>query len=314
MKKSYKYLMIISALLVVLASCSYTKEISEKFFPNGDFNTQVVKGDSAMEIGNFGKAIAAYEEAAKLKPNDWDLKLKQAKGYELDGKLAQAFNIYQVIIDSANGVDSSEKVIAIAKTNQAKLGFGKEPAAPDAKPASTITLDSKAAVAETIAEAKRPLEIPANAYKPADVAAAPTPAPAPKAPVAVAQEKAVAPEVAKPASNPEDTAILAAVEGWRSAWIDQNLDAYVDHYAQDFKGEAKTRKAWLAQRKSKISHGKSIKLELSNFNVKNVAKDTFDVEFTQNYQSASYNDKGTKTLRLKREKNRWVIVQESFKH
>ena len=340
MKISYKYLITISAFLAVLASCSYTQKITDKFFPNGEFNTQVVKADAAMESGDFGKAIAAYEEAAKLHPTDWDVKLKQAKAYERDGNLAQAFNIYQIIIDSANGKDSSAKAIDIAKANQIKLGFSKEPVIADVKPASAINLDTKAAVAETLAEVKRPLI--ADPSKPADpapasaviankapiaaapkaallekpvVAAPPPPAIEKAAPVTVpAAEKApIASEKSLTSNNPDEAAILAAVEGWRAAWIAQNLDSYIEHYSKNFKGDTKNRKAWIAQRKAKITHGKSIKLELTNFNVKKVNKDTFDVEFSQHYQSASYKDNGIKTLRLEREKNRWIIINESFK-
>lgn len=328
MKKNYKYLIAILLLLSVLASCAYTQKISDqistisdKVFPNGDFNSKVVKGDSAMESGNFGKAIAVYEEAAKLKPTDWDLKLKLAKAYELDGKLGQAFNIYQIIIDSSKGGNGSDKAIATAKVNQSKLGFGKEPLVLDPKPTSAISLDAKVAVAETLADSKRPIEVLTKseviAVEKSVAPIQPSPANLPAAP-----EKIVSSEVAeklmqtgnvKPQQNPDHEAIHSALEGWRLAWINKDWDGYVKHYGKSFKGDAKTRKAWLKQRKDKIQHGKSIKLELSNIIIKNVKKDKFDVEFTQSYQSDSYNDKGTKVLTFKHEKNLWIIIQEKFK-
>ena len=328
MKKNYKYLMTILLLLGVLASCAYTQKISDqiltisdKVFPNGDFNSQVVKGDSAMESGNYGKAIAAYEEAGKLKPADWDLKLKLARAYELDGKLGQAFNVYQVIIDSSKGKNKSDKAIATAQANQSKLGFGKEPLVADAKPASAIRIYAKVAVAETLADSKRPIEI---SSKPEEIVVeksaalikpAPANLPAAKEKIVspVIAEKPLQPDNVKPQENSDHEAIHAALEGWRLAWINQDWDGYVKHYGKSFKGDAKTRKAWLKQRKDKIKHGKSIKLELTNINIKNVEKDKFDVEFTQNYQSANYNDKGTKVLTFKHEKNLWIIIHETFK-
>src|SRR5437899_7766427 len=88
--------------------------------------------------------------------------------------------------------------------------------------------------------------------KPAAVAAAPTPKEAAKAPV-VAQK---APE--KPAAD-ATAEVLKTVNAWAQAWSKKDADAYLAHYAKDFKtpgGEA--RADWEKGRRSRISAAKSI--------------------------------------------------------
>ena len=105
MNKYYKELVLVVVLSLAIAGCAWTEKITNQvksqFFHDSEFNTLVVKADADMEKGNWNAAIPNYEHAAELKPLDWDLRLKQAKAYERAGKLAQAFNVYQLIISQS---------------------------------------------------------------------------------------------------------------------------------------------------------------------------------------------------------------------
>jgi outer membrane protein assembly factor BamD (BamD/ComL family) len=79
-KKSIFSVLMLS-LALSLASCGITDKINKKYFPDAEFNSLVVKGDAAMDRADWDRAIAAYEEAASIKPNDGELRLKQANAY-----------------------------------------------------------------------------------------------------------------------------------------------------------------------------------------------------------------------------------------
>jgi Flp pilus assembly protein TadD len=84
--------MILLCFALALASCTYTTKLGDKLLPDSEYNTLVVKADAAMQDGEWIKAADFYEKAGLLKPENWDLKLKEATAYQKAGKLAQAFN------------------------------------------------------------------------------------------------------------------------------------------------------------------------------------------------------------------------------
>ena len=121
--------LILLCFAINLAACSYATKLGDKFLPDSEYNTLVVQANAAMHDAEWAKAAALYEKAGQLKSIDWSIKLKQAQAYRNDGKLAQAFNTYQIIIDAekmANAPDDA--TLKTAKETQAKLGFKNEPA------------------------------------------------------------------------------------------------------------------------------------------------------------------------------------------
>ena len=289
------------SLALSLASCGITDKINKKYFPDGDFNSLVVKGDAAMDRADWDKAIAAYEEASSMKPQDGAVKLKQANAYERDGKLAQAFNLYQIILDSPQYAD---EVFKTAKARQAKLGFKPEPLvpikaqeiAPVAVPEKKLELDKKV---EKFEDKPKPAELVIPPAK--DVKDVPT-VEAPVAPVSKQVNMAQM-----------QTEVQTFLNSWRDAWASKNLNRYYDHYVVAFAGDAKNTAAWRAQRKFKIMVNKTIVVNLDDVVLTSIAHDQAEVTFTQHYQAGAYQDKGKKTLKLQKTDGRWQIVQESFK-
>jgi tetratricopeptide (TPR) repeat protein len=112
---------------LALAACGVNKTINQKYFPDAEFNTLIVSADAAMGRADWAKAISAYEEGIALKPKNTDIKLKLANAYERDGKLAQAFNTYQLILDDSQ---STAETLKLVKSKQDKLGFKKDPIVP----------------------------------------------------------------------------------------------------------------------------------------------------------------------------------------
>ena len=299
-KKSICSVLLLS-LALSLASCGITDKINKKYFPDGEFNSLVVKGDAAMDRADWDKAIAAYEEAASIKPHDGELRLKQASAYERDGKLAQAFNLYQVILDSTQ---HSSEVLKAAKARQSKLGFKPEPVAPAkaqeivpvVKPEIKIEPEKKV---EKFEDKPKPAELVIPPAK--DVKDVPTV----EAPVAAVSKQVNMAQI--------QTEVQDFLNSWRDAWASKNLNRYYDHYVVAFAGDAKNTAAWRAQRKFKIMVNKTIVVNLDDVVLTSIANDQAEVSFTQHYQAGAYQDKGKKTLKLQKTNGRWQIVQESFK-
>ncbi len=283
------------SLALSLASCGITDKINKKYFPDGEFNSLVVKGDAAMDRADWDKAIAAYEEAASIKPQDGGVKLKQANAYERDGKLAQAFNLYQIILDSPQYGD---EVFKTAKARQAKLGFKPEPVVPVKAP-EIIPPPVPENKIEKFEDKPKPAELVIPPAK--DVKDVPT------------VEAPVAPVIKQVNMAQMQTEVQAFLNSWRDAWASKNLNRYYDHYVVTFAGDSKNTAAWRAQRKFKIMVNKTIVVNLDDVVLTSIANDQAEVSFTQHYQAGAYQDKGKKTLKLQKTDGRWQIVQESFK-
>ncbi len=289
-----KISVLLLSLTLSLTSCGVTDKINKKYFPDAEFKSLVVKGDAAMDRADWDKAIVAYEEAASIKPQDGELKLKQANAYERDGKLAQAFNLYQIVIDSP---EQSNDVLKVAKARQAKLGFKPEPISP-VKASEAIPADVPEKKVEQFEDKPKPAELvipPAKDVKDVPTVEAPV---VPLKQVNMAQLQ---------------TEVQAFLNSWRDAWATKDLNRYYDHYVVAFSGDAKNTATWRAQRKFKILVNKTIVVNLDDVVLTSIAHDQAEVSFTQHYQAGAYQDKGKKILKLQKTDGRWQIVQETFK-
>ena len=256
----------------------------------------MVKADAAMHDGQWAKAAEFYEKAGQLKPNDWDVKLKQAKAYRNDGKLAQAFNTLQIIIDAKGGMsDSKDSILQSAKESQIKLGFNNEATVTQVEEGNQSQTSSDQSQVEEglIQEAIEDIPpIPEQSLK--------------------VDEVIQNPEQVESFVVAEDKGILDEVNAWADAWADKRVDAYFAHYVDGFSGEMANPKAWQLSRKNKILHSKQIKIALTEIKINNL-ENSVEVVFKQNYESGSYQDVGRKTLEMIKVKGRWLIMKELFK-
>ncbi|NKI96698.1 tetratricopeptide repeat protein [Rhizobacter sp. SG703] len=168
------------------------------------------------------------------------------------------------------------------------------------------------------APAPAPAPVVAAAPKPAAAAApAPVPAPAP-APVAVTPPAPVpttkpAPAPAAtpaPATASEDAKdVQAAALAWAAAWARKDMDAYFASYTPDFNG-GKTRAAWEAERRARITGKRSITVTLSDFDIR-VQGDKAVLQARQAYSADALKVSSRKRLDLVRVSGRWLIQKES---
>jgi len=246
--------------------------------------------------GNFDKARSALELAIHTHPS-------YATAYE---------NLGDVYAQLASR--SYDKALQLDKSNasaQVKLSMVKnlfvaqkggvpppapakaEPAAPKAEPALP-----RPEPAAPKAEAKAPEKAAEKPSAKTELAKA-SPAP-PTASVAPA---------AQPGAD-EKAAVTAAVENWASAWSAKDVKGYLAAYAPDFEvpgGES--RAAWEKQRAERIQKPKSIQVSVKILSTK-IGNGEATVTFKQHYRSDQLKSDNTKTLKLEKSGERWLIKQE----
>ena len=159
---------------------------------------------------------------------------------------------------------------------------------------------------QTLAELKRPaapVSRTANAVTTAPAAVA----------VAVAAAAAAPATAAATAAAPESSVVLAAIQDWAAAWSRKDVDAYLGHYADDFRTpNGESRSDWAAQRKTRIDGRKRIVIKITAPRVAmNAGNSEATVAFTQEYNSDRLTETSAKTLVLTRRGDAWKILQET---
>jgi tetratricopeptide (TPR) repeat protein len=248
--------------------------------------------------GNYDKAKSALELAIHTHPsyataheNLGDIYAQLAsRAYDRALQLDKTNTTAQLKLAMVKDLFSSQK---LAAANAPRVEAAKAPVAaavPSAKAESPKTEPPKTEPPKPAPPVVAPVEV-----KPAPVAGpAPGTAPAPTASNGDAN-KAQA---------------VATVESWAKAWAAKDVKAYLAHYAFDFEvpGGA-TRAVWEKERAERIERPKTIEVAVKVLSVQ--ASDTeATVTFRQSYKSDALKSNNTKTLKLVRQGERWLIKQE----
>jgi Flp pilus assembly protein TadD/ketosteroid isomerase-like protein len=149
--------------------------------------------------------------------------------------------------------------------------------------------------------------------EPAKVAEAPKPAEAAKAPAKAAPPAATVTPAATPApaaGNDDKARVTAAIEGWARAWSRKDVKGYLAAYAPEFDPPGSlSRAAWEKQRQERIEAPKSIEVDVKVQSVQ-VSGNEATAVIRQSYRSDTLKSNNTKTLKLVKSGDRWLIKQE----
>ena len=246
--------------------------------------------------GQYEKARAALEKSIRTHSS-------YATAYENLGdvyaRLASQAYDKALQLDSSNSTAQSKLMLV-----RSLVGTAPQPSA---------SAEGKVAPAVEVAAAP-------SAAPPPPPAPAPAPVPAPLAPeaksppvveAAVQKPPAPTPEpTPKPSADPRSE-VLAAVDAWASAWSSQDADAYLAHYAPDFKTpRGEKRSAWEKERRSRITGPKSIAVKIKSPKVTRESDTAARVTFHQIYRSDRFSGSSDKTLEMVKIDGRWLIRQE----
>jgi tetratricopeptide (TPR) repeat protein len=241
--------------------------------------------------GNYDKAKSALELAIHTHPS-------YATAHENLG------DIYAQLASRAY-----DRALQLDKTNataQLKLAMVKDLFSPQKSAAAPRT---EAVKAVELPSAK--VEMPkAEARKPEVVAKAPT-APVTTPPVAKpTPTPPPPPPVSTPAASDAKAQAVAAVESWAKAWSAKDVKGYLGHYAPEFEvpGGA-SRAAWEKERTERIQKPKHIEVGVKVLNAQ-ADDNEATVTVRQSYKSDTLKSNSTKTLKLVKSGDRWLIKQE----
>ncbi|MDA3902720.1 MAG: tetratricopeptide repeat-containing serine/threonine-protein kinase [Desulfuromusa sp.] len=132
-------------------------------------------------------------------------------------------------------------------------------------------------------------------------------------PVVVAKEEQL--EASEPGDAitavAEQESAEAFLQRWAQAWSDQDIDAYLTFYADQFNPPAgMARSDWKAQRRSRLARPKELMVSLESFKLILQEDDRLQIEVIQGYQSDFLTDRTRKIFDLQPDASSWKILRE----
>lgn len=117
-----------------------------------------------------------------------------------------------------------------------------------------------------------------------------------------------------------DMGVDEALERWRTAWQERNVDEFVFSYLDGFTPDAETsHNAWARDRVEKISNKRTIQVNVSDVRYSRPGPDRVAATFTQEYQACPEDDAkepmcdaGVKTLTFVHTDDGWKIEHQEF--
>ena len=239
--------------------------------------------------GNYDKAKAALELAIHTHPS-------YATAHENLG------DIYAQLARRAY-----DKALQLDKNNataQSKLAMVKDLFLPPK--ATLVAAADPAKTAAPVQSATQPQATKPEATKPAAIATTATTPPAATTKPAAAPAKPV--EI--PAASNANAQVTNTVSAWAKAWAAKDVAGYLSFYAPNFETpKGITRGAWEAQRRERIEAPASISVSVKMTKVTTTGNEAVAV-FRQTYRSDKVSSSNTKTLKLVKTGDRWLIRSE----
>ena len=254
--------------------------------------------------GNYDKAKSALELAIHTHPS-------YATAHENLGdiyaQLASRAYDRALQLDKTNSTAQTKLALVKDLFNPAKAGSPRPtPPAPLPEPVKTETPKTEAPSART----EMPKPAPAKAEVVAKAPPTPAAATVKATPAVTTAATTTPPPVSSAPANDAKAQAIAAVEDWARAWSAQDVKGYLAHYAPEFEvpGGA-TRSAWEKERAERIEKPKKIEVGVKVVSAQANGNEA-SVTIRQSYRSDALKSNNTKTLKLIRSGDRWLIKQE----
>ncbi|MFK5986626.1 MAG: hypothetical protein QM479_14550 [Pseudomonadota bacterium] len=117
--------------------------------------------------------------------------------------------------------------------------------------------------------------------------------------------------VAKNTTTSVEDDLLARLEQWRKAWVKGDSKKYISFYIKNYSPRGKSRKAWVKNRKTKVTKRKNISVSIKNPKVF-VDRQRANIRFNQTYSSKNFSDEVIKRIYWIKYKEQWLIEKESI--
>jgi murein L,D-transpeptidase YafK len=101
------------------------------------------------------------------------------------------------------------------------------------------------------------------------------------------------------------------LQRWAQAWSNQDVNVYLMFYGENFiPPGGKTRTAWEAQRRIRLTGPKKIMISLDGFQLIPQENNRVRIAVVQSYESDLFVDHTKKVFDLQRTENGWTILRE----
>ena len=259
--------------------------------------------------GNYDKAKSALELAIHTHPS-------YATAHENLGDIyAQlASRAYDRALQLDKNNTAAQSKLALIKDLFSKGGQRPEASrAAAAKAGAAKTESAKAELAKAEAAKTEAPKTEAPKVEAPKTEAPKVEAPKPAAPKAAPPAATVTPAPTAPAApvvGDDQAAVAAAIDRWARAWAGKDVKGYLAAYAPEFEVPGGISRAeWEKQRTERIEGPKSIEVEAKVQSIK-VKGNEAVATIRQGYKSDRVKSNSTKTLKLVKTGDRWLIKQE----
>ena len=284
----------------------------------------------------YAKAIQSGEQTLRQTPQDANTRFLAAYAYQMTGKTDQAIKMYEDLIRDEPQLPEPRNNLAMIFLAQGDYDRASQllVSAINTRINYAIAYNNLSQVYKGIAseayrraisESSEPakythdIELMAitrldhsSAESQTQIASLPTSEPVlPKATATeapVAEEASAIPSLVNIANL--DTLMIEKVMSWAKTWSSKDFDNYKASYAPDYRDKFKTHEQWVQYRRGRILRPGDIKVDISNFSIKQRNSTTVTVDFTQAFSSPNYSDRVVKRLYFERFGNQWKIAKE----
>ncbi len=108
----------------------------------------------------------------------------------------------------------------------------------------------------------------------------------------------------------QETRLIEQVRKWARAWSDKDFATYRDFYSPQHRAKFESHEQWLANRRERIMRPGTLKIEVSNIEIRWRSENQAIIDFKQSFESARYSDRVAKRLGLSRVGSQWKITEE----
>ncbi len=139
-------------------------------------------------------------------------------------------------------------------------------------------------------------------------------------PVAKAEKKPEPKPAVRPKQQPDESvdeakAVVSSINAWARAWSRQDVNAYLSHYADDFKpSDGRSLAHWKALRKARLKRPKHISVKISDPEISLKGRKHATIRFKQSYESSSMKETTVKIMTLSKIGGKWLIETEKVGH
>jgi len=315
------------ALLLIAAPCAHADDVQ-------DINKLVSSGQPGPALEKINTYLGSHPKDAQvrfLKGIVLTEQGKQTEAIQIFSALTEEFpelpepyNNLAVIYASQGQYEKARNALELAIHTHPSYGTAHENLGDVYAKLATRSYDKALQLDKNNSSAQAKLSLIRTLFDKNGAAHAPLPAVRTEAPAGKADttadasasagaksDKTEAPKAAAKDKDPVAEAVTDTVHAWAAAWSAKNPERYLAFYGSDFKTpNGEERKDWEKLRRERLTKPGPIQVQVSDVVVTLSDKDAAQVSFRQKYSSANLKSVNQKTLLLRRNGDKWQIVEE----